>query len=65
MDFINSQPEADQFKTKIDFIHPLRRTGTPEEVAELIVWLTSDQASFMTGQIFTLDGARIAKLSLG
>ena len=54
VDFINSQPEADQFKTKIDFIHPLRRTGTPEEVAKLIVWLASDQASFMTG--CTLDG---------
>ena len=64
MDFINSQPEADQLKTKIDRIHPLRRTGTPEEVAELIVWLASDQASFMTGQILTLDGGRIAKLSL-
>ena len=64
VDFINSQPEADQLKTKIDRIHPLRRTGTPEEVAELIVWLASDQASFMTGQILTLDGGRIAKLSL-
>lgn len=64
LNFINSQPDADQFKTKIDRIHPLRRTGTPEEVAELIVWLASDQASFMTGQILTLDGGRIAKLSL-
>ena len=64
LDFINSQPEADQFKTKIDLIHPLRRTGTPEGVGELIVWLAPDQASFMTGQILTLDGGRIAKLSL-
>ena len=64
VDLINSQPEADQFETKIDYIHRLRRTGTPEEIAELIVWLASDSASFMTGQILTLDGGRIAKLSL-
>ena len=38
-DFINSQPEAGQFKTQIDRIHLLRRTGTSEEVADLIAWL--------------------------
>ena len=64
VDFINSLPDPDQFREKIGGIHPLRRTGTAEEVAELIVWLASDQASFMSGQILTLDGGRMAKLSL-
>ncbi len=64
VDFINSLPDPDQFREKIGGIHPLRRTGTPKEVAELIVWLASDQASFMSGQILTLDGGRMAKLSL-
>lgn len=35
---------------------PLGRLGTPEEVAELIWFLSSDKADFMTGQIITVDG---------
>ncbi len=36
----------------------LARLGTPEEVANLTLWLASDQASFATGQIWTLDGGQ-------
>ncbi len=43
---------------------PDRRTGAPEEVASLICWLASDEASFVTGQIYTIDGGRTAQLSL-
>lgn len=35
---------------------PFRRAGTPEEVAQTIVFLASDQASFITGQILSIDG---------
>jgi NAD(P)-dependent dehydrogenase (short-subunit alcohol dehydrogenase family) len=35
---------------------PSRRLGTCEEVAELVVWLCSDAASFVTGQIIAVDG---------
>ncbi len=37
---------------------PLRRAGTPEEVAELIAYLSSDEAGFITGEIFSIDGGR-------
>lgn len=63
-DFIESQPEPAAFRREIGRIHPLRRTGTPEEVARLICWLASDEASFVTGQIYTIDGGRTAQLSL-
>ncbi|MEM9715911.1 MAG: SDR family NAD(P)-dependent oxidoreductase [Pseudomonadota bacterium] len=63
-DFIASFADPTAFRAEIGAIHPLRRTGKPEEVAELICWLASDAASFVTGQIWTIDGGRMAQLSL-
>lgn len=37
---------------------PLGRTGRPEEVAALILWLASDEASFTTGQCVDISGGR-------
>ncbi len=50
-----SQPESLQ---KAIGETPLRRAGTPEEVAELITYLASDEAAFITGEIFAIDGGR-------
>ena len=63
-EFINSLPDPETFKDRIGKIHPLGRVGNPEEIAELIVWLSSNKSSFMTGQVLTIDGGRMAKLSL-
>ena len=63
-DFIASMPDPKAFHTKISGIHPLGRIGKPTEVAELICWLVSDAASFVTGQVWTIDGGRMSKLSL-
>jgi NAD(P)-dependent dehydrogenase (short-subunit alcohol dehydrogenase family) len=40
---------------------PLKRAGAPEEVAKAIVFLTSDKASFVTGQIVSVDGGKSAQ----
>jgi len=37
------------------------RLGTPEEVAEAVVWLCSDAASFVTGHPLVLDGGLVAQ----
>ncbi len=63
-DFIRSQPDPAGFRARIGGIHPAGRTGSPGEVAALVAWLGSDEAGFVTGQIWTIDGGRTAKLSL-
>ena len=39
---------------------PMGRFGTPEDVAEAVVFLASDGASYITGQVLTIDGGMIA-----
>jgi len=39
---------------------PLKRSGTPEEIAQTIVFITSDKASFITGHIIAVDGGKLA-----
>lgn len=40
---------------------PLNRMGTPEEIAAMVAWLASDEASFATGAEFTIDGGYTAR----
>jgi NAD(P)-dependent dehydrogenase (short-subunit alcohol dehydrogenase family) len=40
---------------------PIGRVGTPEEVAEAVVWLCSDAASFVTGHTMTVDGGYVVQ----
>ena len=50
-------PEAKKFALGL---HPIGRFGMPMEVAEAVVWMCSDRASFMTGQSLVLDGGFLA-----
>ena len=51
--------EAEVFQT-LSAWHPLGRMGKPEEVAALIVYLVSDEAGFVTGSAYPIDGGRSA-----
>jgi NAD(P)-dependent dehydrogenase (short-subunit alcohol dehydrogenase family) len=39
---------------------PLKRAGTPSEIADAIAFLASDKASFITGQIISVNGGKTA-----
>jgi 2-hydroxycyclohexanecarboxyl-CoA dehydrogenase len=47
---------ADQVPEEIVGIVPLRRVGTPEEIASAVLYLASDEAAFITGQAVSVDG---------
>jgi 3-oxoacyl-[acyl-carrier protein] reductase len=50
-------PEA--YKVEIKNRIPLARFGHPEDVANAVLYFASDEASFVTGQILTIDGGMI------
>ncbi|HEV2353974.1 MAG TPA: SDR family oxidoreductase [Puia sp.] len=41
--------------------HPIGRLGEAKEVAELVLWLSSDKASFVTGSYYPIDGGYLAQ----
>lgn len=48
-------------EASIAAMHPMNRLGKPEEVANAICWLLSDEASFVTGHVLSVDGGFQAK----
>lgn len=56
--FVQRSPHAE---TRLSAVEPVGRLGTPEEVAEAVVWLCSEAASFVTGHTMTVDGGLVAQ----
>ena len=41
---------------------PIGRVGKPQDVANMVLWLASDEAQFATGQLFVIDGGLSAQI---
>ncbi len=62
--YFNQLKDPEEGKEAIRGLHPVGRMGTPEDIANMVCWLASDESGFVTGQEFTVDGGRTARPSL-
>ncbi len=53
--------EHPEREAQIAALHPIGRIGTPQEVADVVVWLCSDSAAFVTGHALPVDGGYVVR----
>ncbi|MCK0196210.1 SDR family oxidoreductase [Ancylobacter sp. 6x-1] len=53
---VGTTPDPEAFKAKLQGRSPMHRWAQPAEIAQAILWLASDDASFATGSMLTVDG---------
>jgi NAD(P)-dependent dehydrogenase (short-subunit alcohol dehydrogenase family) len=59
--FLAAQKNPEPLRDAFDAMHPIGRVGTINEVAQVCVFLASDEASFVTGATYTVDGGLSVK----
>lgn len=60
-DFVAQQKDQARIRREFDEMHPIGHVGTIDEVANVCVFLASDDASFVTGATYTVDGGLSSK----
>ncbi len=53
--------DSEEAFREISSLHPMGRVATPEEIAEAVLWLSSDASRFVTGQVIKVDGGFSAR----
>ncbi|AWI59889.1 SDR family NAD(P)-dependent oxidoreductase [Sinorhizobium fredii] len=62
--YIDSMPDSARVRRELLVMHPAGRLGEPKDIGNLAVWLASDESTFVTGQVYVIDGGRTKKLPL-
>jgi NAD(P)-dependent dehydrogenase (short-subunit alcohol dehydrogenase family) len=60
--FFGTAGDIESLRQKVCDIHPMRRYGTPDDVAGLANWLAGDEAVYASGQLWVLDGGLSAQV---
>ena len=60
-DYFNKDPDPGRLRREVSSKYALRRIATPQEVAQLAVFLASDGSSFVTGSTMVIDGGLTVK----
>ncbi len=60
--FFQENGDIDSLQQAVRDVHPLRTYGTPNDIANLVNWLASDEARYASGQLWVLDGGLSAQV---
>ena len=60
--FFGESGDIETLKQAVRDVHPTRTYGTPEDIANLVNWLASDEARYASGQLWIIDGGLSAQV---
>ncbi len=60
--FFQDAGDIESLKQSVRDVHPIRSYGTPDDIANLVNWLASDEARYATGQLWVIDGGLSAQV---
>ncbi|MEM7043207.1 MAG: glucose 1-dehydrogenase [Pseudomonadota bacterium] len=60
--FFQDAGDIESLQQAVKDVHPTKTYGTPEDIANLVLWLASDEARYASGQLWVLDGGLTAQV---
>ena len=60
--FFGESGDIESLKQAVRDVHPMRTFGEPEDIANLVNWLASDEARYASGQLWIIDGGLSAQV---